>query len=88
MQAAPDTIVQFAVLAIIARIDLFQKSTGVPDSSIGRLATGDSNIVYRLRDGENITTEKLERLERWISSADPRRDYEIRRPRAPKKPKA
>lgn len=88
MREAPDTIVQFAVLAIIARIDLFQKSTGVPDSTIGRLTTGDSNTIYRLRDGENITIEKLEKIERWLAAADPRRDYEIRRPRAPKKPKA
>lgn len=79
MLAEPTTIVQSAIRAILARIDFFQSVSQVPDSSIGRLAASDSNIITRLRGGENITVEKLERLERWVSSADPHADYDVRR---------
>ena len=69
MTNAVATHAEAARAAILAKIDRCKATKGIADSGIGRAALSDSMFVGRLRRGENVTLEKLNRLERWLDHA-------------------
>ncbi len=56
-----------ALRALVLRmVDDYASRNEASDSGISRRALGDSEFVGRLRRGENVTIEKLARLELWL----------------------
>jgi hypothetical protein len=69
MTNAVATHAEAARAAIIAKIDRCKLARDIADSGIGRAALSDSMFVGRLRRGENVTLDKLNRLELWLDTA-------------------
>ncbi|MEN3238238.1 hypothetical protein PUR29_32850 [Methylobacterium ajmalii] len=51
---------------VLRQVDDYARRMEMSDSGISRSAVGDSEFVGRLRRGENVTVEKLRRLELWL----------------------
>lgn len=51
---------------VLRQVDDYANRMEMSDSGISRSAVGDSEFVGRLRRGENVTVEKLRRLELWL----------------------
>lgn len=53
---------------VIGKVDEVRSLTGIADSGIGRAALKNAGFVKQLREGENMTLEKLEQLEIWLDA--------------------
>ncbi|WP_156295604.1 hypothetical protein [Methylobacterium aquaticum] len=51
---------------VIRMVDDHRARHGGSDSGISRQALKDSDFIGRLRRGENVTVEKIARLELWL----------------------
>lgn len=52
--------------SLLKRVESFIRREKMPPSTFGRKAVGASNLIYRLRDGANITTATIERVEAFM----------------------
>ena len=55
---------------LLPRIERYLKTTRTPPTRFGRLATGDPNFVFDLRDGRDPRTSTVCRVNAWLDQAE------------------
>ena len=56
---------------IIAAIEAFCASSGMAESTFGRLAVNDGKLVQRLRSGGRMWPETIDRVRAFMANAKP-----------------
>ena len=52
---------------LMAEIDAFLRSSGMPETTFGLNAMNDGSMVSRIRNGRNVTIGTVERIRRYIA---------------------
>lgn len=55
---------------LLPRIERYLKSTRTPPTRFGRLAAGDPNFVFDLRDGRDPRDGTVSRINAWLDQAE------------------
>lgn len=50
----------------LKRVDDFRELTGISDFLIGQRAVNDNKIIGRIRDGADLRTETMDKIDAWM----------------------
>jgi hypothetical protein len=57
---------------LLAEIDAFLPTSGIAQTTFGRMAVGDSKFVARIRAGGGLTLKTAEKVQAFIKGWEPR----------------
>lgn len=58
---------------LLCEINAFLRETGIAESTFGQRASGDWQLVERLRNGGDVTTRMAARIRAWMASPEARK---------------
>lgn len=58
---------------LLAEIDAFLAASGMAETTFGKKAAGNSQVVDRMRDGSSVTLRTADRIRRFIAESQPDR---------------